>query len=708
MTAHTIRRLASAALLALAAGCRSAPNAAVGGARGAEILWDTYGVPHVHARSMPALGYAFGWAQARNHGDLLLRLMGQARGRSAEYWGGAANLAEDRWVRTIGGPRIGATTYAALAPEYRAYVDAFVAGINDYARAHADRLADSVEVVLPITPADVQAHWARVMFSFFLSSRQRAADAATRWGERGSNAWAVAPSRSASGKALLIQNPHLPWADAFTWIEAQLVAPGVDVYGGALVGSPVINIGFTERHGWTHTVNTTDTEDYYELTLSGDGYLLDGAPRRFEAESQVLRVKRPDGTLGADTLVVRRSVHGPVLRERNGKAIAVRVAGLDRLNGVEQWWRMARARNVGEFQQALAMLQITGQNTTYADADGHVLYFYGNVPARPRGDYAAWSGVVRGDSSATLWSGVLPFAEVPRVLDPPTGFVQNANDPPWVATYPLALDPARFPGHTAPRSLALRPQRSLRMLLADSSITWDELLAYKHSTRMELADRVLDDLLAAARAGGDPCAADAPATRCAATRALASWDRSADAASRGAVLFTTWWDEYARRTGARGPYAVRWSEREPLDGPRGLADPAAAVSALDSAAARVKARWGDVAVPWGDAYRLRRDGVDLPGNGGNGAYGVFRVANPANPNAGRDGAVALVGGDSYVGVLEFASPLRARTLVGYGNASQPGSPHRTDQLPLFARKELRTPWRTRADVEAHLEDRERF
>jgi acyl-homoserine-lactone acylase len=380
------RRLALAALCALAAsGCRSAPATAELGSQGAEILWDSYGVPHVHAPSLPAVGYAFGWAQARNHGDLLLRVYGQARGRAAEYWGGAANVAEDRWVRTIGGPRLAERGYAALAPEYRAYVDAFVAGINAYARAHPERIADSVEVVLPIVATDVQAHMARVFYSFFVSSRQRAADAGTRWAERGSNAWAVAPSRSASGKALLIQNPHLPWSDVFTWIEAQLVAPGVDVYGGALVGMPVINIGFTDRLGWTHTVNTTDTEDYYELTRSGDGYLLDGTVRPFETETSVLRVRRRDGTFGAETLTVRRSVHGPVVREGNGKALAVRIAGLDRLNGVEQWWRMARARNLGEFQQALAMLQITGQNTTYADADGHVLYFYGNVPARPRG-----------------------------------------------------------------------------------------------------------------------------------------------------------------------------------------------------------------------------------------------------------------------------------------------------------------------------------
>ncbi|MEO7521111.1 MAG: penicillin acylase family protein, partial [Gemmatimonas sp.] len=191
-------------------------------ARGTEILWDSYGVPHINATSLRGVGYGFGWAQAHNHGDLLLRLYGQARGRAAEYWGGSANLAEDRWVRTIGGVAIGQRGYAALKPEYRAYLEAFAAGINDYARVHADRIADSVRVVLPVTGADVMSHSARVLYSFFLSGRQRATETGTRWSERGSNAWAIAPSRSASGKAMLIQNPHLPWGDVFTWMEAQL------------------------------------------------------------------------------------------------------------------------------------------------------------------------------------------------------------------------------------------------------------------------------------------------------------------------------------------------------------------------------------------------------------------------------------------------------------------------------------------------------
>jgi acyl-homoserine-lactone acylase len=708
LSAHAGR---AALLILLVSGCHVAqpnpdvtPAGAAAAARGSEILWDSFGVPHIYAPSMPALGYAFGWAQMQNHGDLLLRLYGQGRGQAAEYWGGAANLAEDRWVHTVGGVSAGRVAYDALKPEYRAYVDAFAAGINAYAQAHADRIVDSVEVVLPVTGADVLSHAARVLSSFFLSSRQRTTDAAGRWSERGSNAWAVAPSRSASRNAMLIQNPHLPWVDAFTWMEAQLVGAGADIYGAALVGSPVINIGFNDRLGWTHTVNTTDTEDHYELTLKDGGYLFDGTVRPFEVETRIIRVRRSDGAFDSDTLRIRRSVHGPVVRERGGRALALRIAGLDRLNGIEQWWLMGRAGNLAEFERALSMLEITGQNTLYADADGHILYFYGNVPARPRGDFA-WGGIVRGDSSLTLWHGMLPYDQVPRLVDPPSGFVQNANDPPWVATYPVMLNPAGYPSHVAPRTLPLRPQRSLRMLLADSSITYDELLEYKHSTYLELADRVLPDLLAAARDGGDPCTADASGARCTAVRTLASWDRSANVDSRGAVLFVDWWDAYARQSGAQGPYATRWSERDPLATPGGLSNPAAALTALDAAVARVRTRWGDAAVPWGDVYRLRRDDVDLPANGGNGAYGIFRVAD-GRPAA--DGRPVISGGDSYVGVIEFGNPLQARTLIGYGNASQPGSPHRTDQLGYFSRKELRTAWRTRSEIMSNLKMREAF
>jgi acyl-homoserine-lactone acylase len=110
-----------------------------------------------------------------------------------------------------------------------------------------------------------------------------------------------------------------------------------------------------------------------------------------------------------------------------------------------------------------------------------------------------------------------------------------------------------------------------------------------------------------------------------------------------------------------------------------------------------------VDVKWGDVYRARRDAVDLPANGASGTYGVFRVVGyeAAGPNRYR-----AVGGDSYVAAIEFSSPVRARSIIAVGNASRAGSPHRTDQLPLFSTKQLKPVWRARAEILAHLEMRE--
>ncbi len=122
--------------------------------------------------------------------------------------------------------------------------------------------------------------------------------------------------------------------------------------------------------------------------------------------------------------------------------------------------------------------------------------FNGQVPVRSKGDFEYWEGIIPGDTSTTLWTKTHPYPDLPRAIDPPSGWLQNANDPPWTTTFPLVLNPDNYPPYMAPRGpMSFRAQRSARMLAEDKRISFQEMVDYKHSTRMELADRLLDDLL---------------------------------------------------------------------------------------------------------------------------------------------------------------------------------------------------------------------
>ncbi|CAM3293538.1 acylase [Salinibacter ruber] len=665
-----------------------------------EILWDTWGVPHVYSSNTDSLMYAFGWAQMRAHGDRVLRLYGEARGRAAEYWG-AEHLASDRRVRTLELPEHARRWAGNQDMPFGGYVEAFVAGMNAYAEAHPDRISESRTAVLPVKPRDVFAHTLRTVHATFVAGRDLRQ--AQRWRRAGSNAWAVGPSRSASGNAMLLTNPHLSWGDRFTWFEAQLTGPDIDAYGAALLGMPFPAVAFNDHLGWTHTVNPIDASDLYRLPLAGDGYRWNGRVRPFNTDTKVLKVKQPDGSLRADTLTVRRSVHGPVVGQRDGAALALRIAGLTQSKLFEQYWRMLRATNLSQFEAALRRQQMPMFNTVYADEDGHILYhFGGRVPERDRGGWSYWQGVVPGDTSATLWNAVHDYEDLPRVVDPPSGWVQNANEPPFTSTLPPRVDSAEVPGYMTPRAPAksaymFRPQRSIEMLEGDSSITFAELQAYKNDTRMLAADRLLDDLLPAARAS------DRERARRAAD-VLAEWDRTADAASQGSVLFARWLR--AMVGGAEAPFATPYRPSAPRTTPDGLADPEAAVQTLAEAAQTVEDRHDSLDVPWGAVHRLVGPEGSYPASGGDGLFGLFRVLRFDEMEGGRRRATF---GDSYVALTEFTKEgPRAKAVLPYGNASQPGSPHRGDQLQLYAEKKMRPVWHSRDSVRAHLERRVTF
>lgn len=738
--------LVAAQALACSPGEDAVPAAGTPG-RDAEILWDTWGIPHIRAEDPGSLFFAYGWAQARNHAELLLRNVGSARGRAAEYWG-EEHLEDDLWYRRAGLVPWADEAYAGLDPEIRGYVDAFAAGLMAWVEDHPEAVSEEVRPVLPVDGVDVMANAGAIGLRFssargvrerWLETRSSASSPSppgsapsashgarpsqpspagfpepralpepppAPFGRPGSNAWAIGPDRSASGDAMLLANPHLPWSGNLTWMEAHLTAPGVDVYGASLVGIPMINIGFNADLGWTHTVNTQDTEDVYELevvdTGEGPGYPWDGEVRPFERRTEELRVRGPEG-IETRELELLESVHGPVIGRDGDAALALRrvgdVGGGGLADSLRQWWEMARASDLGEFEDAIARQAVVGQNIVYADRHGAIAYFYGGAtPRRPRGDTGFWRRVLPGDDPGLLWTEIHPFEEMPRVVNPAAGWVQNANDPPWHSTWPPRLAPSDYPPYMGPVVLPFRPQRSIRMLRESDTLSLEEMITLKHSTRMEMADRILPELLAAAGEHGSELARRAAGV-------LADWDRAADADSRGAVLFATWVQQAQRRAGRDGPFEVSWDPDRPLETPDGLADPARAVDALEAAARRVEEAHGDLAVAWGEVNRLRRGGLDLPGNGGSGGLGIFRVTSWADTT---DGTRLAVGGDSFVAAVQFGESPRAFALIAYGNASQEGSPHRSDQLELFSTKQLRPVLFSVEEVDAQAVERTSF
>ncbi|MBZ0285571.1 MAG: acylase [Anaerolineae bacterium] len=682
-----------------------------------EILWDSWGVPHIFSPDNDGLFYAFGWAQAQNHGDLILQLYGEARGRAAEYWG-EDYLESDQRIRTLGIPGQAEAGFAALAPEYQGFMQAFADGVNDYAAANPDVIGDEWAVVLPVTPQDIVANGIRVLRYEFVA--RRGWTFGQEWAEQqtssliddldlGSNAWAVAPSRSASGNAMLVANPHQPWFGFGLWIEAHMVAPGINMYGSALVGNPFITIGFNEHLGWTHTVNTHDGWDVYQLTLADEGYVFDGENRTFETREEMIRVKQEDGSLVDMPFTVRESLHGPVIAERaDGTALALRVVCERCFESGIEWWEMAHATNLQEFEAAISNIRIPMFTIMYADRDGNILHVFNEqVPVRSEGDWAFWNNttpidashpaIIPGDTSQYLWEqNYHAYDDLPKILNPDSGWLQNANEPPWTTTLPLALNPEDYPAYMVPPAFVWpRPVVSMRLLNEDESITFDELVEYKQSTFIELTNWVLDDLIAAASELDVEIVSKA-------VEVLANWDRQANVDSVGAVLFALWAQDYIEAVGFEA-FATDWSINDPLNTPRGLSDPDAAVASLEKVAKQLealRALGGGIDVPWGDVFRLRYGEVDLPANGAPDLLGSFRTLT-FTPD--KDLRFRPVQGDSFIAVVEFGETVRAKVLLAYGNATQPGSPHVGDQLALFSEKQLRDAWLTRADIEANLE-----
>ena len=519
----------------------------------AEILWDRYGVPHIFAADRESMFYAHGWAQMQAQANLLLRLYGESRGRAAEYWG-PSRVELDRWVQLNGVPE------RAQGVVRRA--DADLPHLHGRVRARHQRLrARRIPSRLDTrtgsscrSPASTSsatrcarcttATWRsldrmRSEVNAFRSRRRRrtvatgAAAAQRRMSTAselaaGSNTWTIGPPHSASGNAMLLINPHLAWGDTFyRYMEVHLVGPNYDLYGAPQIGFPVPVVGFNRHAGWGRTVNTIDTVDFFKLTVKDGQYLLRrsrcGTFEHAKQDAQDQAAGRLDeGGDGGDP--PDRSRAGRVTTKR-GLTVAMRVAGIDRPKMLEQWFKMGEATDARAVQGRPA-------HDGGADVERELRrrpgpHHAGLQRPGPEAQRARLRLLVRcragrhvGDAVDRL-PDVRRAAEVDRSAEragtrTPTSRPGMSTLPPLDRTKYAAV--RRADGRAQPQ---MRVLRSLRMITEDPKISYEQLIAKKHSTRMELADKVLPDLLKAA--GGKTEAA----------RVLEKWDHRPTSTAAG-------------------------------------------------------------------------------------------------------------------------------------------------------------------------------
>ncbi len=656
----------------------------------ARIIRDSFGVPHIYGQRDADVAFGLAYAHAEDDWATIQDVVFFSRGTLAERNGKDAAITDFLILALRIGRDVEEKYEPDLAPETRALVEAYAAGLNFWCAEMHGRCAAGLG---PVTGQDVVAGFAsRTPFFYGLdaylkvlfegapetvAAAERARTAFLKVSDEieiGSNAVAVAPVRSADGHTRLFVNSHQPYTGPVAWYEARLKSEeGWDIIGGTFPGSPVILHGAGPNLGWAHTVNKPDVVDIYRLKVDDPEnptkYEFDGAWRDLEIDEVKFRVK----LFGPFSLPVKRrayhSVHGPVFVTESG-VYAVAYGGAGDIRTVEQWFRMNKAQDFDAWRDAMTMIAVPSFNAVYADRNGNIGYFY-NAAIPIRDDAYDWSETQPGDTSATVWRGRMPFSAVPQVVNPVSGYVVNANHTPFQSSGEGDNpDPDAFPPHYGiDRKTTNRGLRIQALYGGDDSITEDEFIAYKMDHFYADGSRIMEmvrDIIA--RGEGDPELAEAVAL-------LKSWDGSTDQDSRAAALTVL----TAQR--ARG-YLLNDENVEIPD----------YIEALRSVIMDLEAGFGRIDPAWGGAVRLVHGEANLPLNGG---PDILRAVYPAGDPS--KGPLTSIAGDTYILYADWPTDgslgyPELRTIHQFGSATlDSSSPHYADQAPLFAAEKWKTP-----------------
>ncbi len=732
-----------------------------------ELARTTYGIAHVRAGDFRGLGYGLAYAYAQDNLCMAADNFLTVRGERSAYFGpaskatapvngeyGAAsvlylsldNESSDLFFKgylDIDQLKAG---YAAASPESRALLAGYADGYNRYLADSGGRYPAAcagAAWVKPITIEDVMlmvaekalhatgevfaqeivnaarapgqappvltAASADAVEPDFLQQRLRELGA----GQLGSNGLAIGRELSATGKGILLGNPHYPWASTDRFYQAHLTIPGrYDAMGVILGGLPIVVIGFNKDVAWTHTVTTAVHFTTARLQLDqrdpdATTYLADGVPVKMRSRTVTIDRRMPDGRMSPLTRTFYASAQGALMVKPEAglhwtRSSAYVLADPNRYNTrlMDQWIGIGSAGSVAAVKEALdRIVGLPWVNTIAADRSGNALYADASVVPLVNADLFA--------SDCLLIPALLTFdgarsrcgwgsdARVPAGIQAPasapwamrTDFVGNSNDSYWLNN-PRALLKGPAPFGFSPLYGRTGVEQKLRSrigfiqleeaLLSKPKLRVDDVQALLYANRVYAAELVLPEFLPHCLNSGEPSLIRA-------CEVLSTWDRRADVDSRGAVLFREFWNAASMQP---DKWAVPLDPLDPVHTPRGLAQSAlpGLLSTLRAAVQKMQGLGVPLDAKLGDVQAVTRAGTRFALHGAigdiDGGYNSLHMGA-----LGVDGYTEVEYGTSYVQSVTFddVGPV-AQGLLAYGQSVDPASPYYKDQLPMYAAK----------------------
>jgi acyl-homoserine lactone acylase PvdQ len=707
------RFFVAVALLALTVSPSAAPQQQDGTrwkthAANVTIIRDTWGVPHVYGKSDADTVFGVIYAQAEDDFNRVETNYLISLGRLAEAEGEGA-IYKDLRYRLINDPDDLKTQYHKAPAWLKALMDAWADGLNFYLSTHPNvkpKVITHFEPWMTLSFSDgsigpdIEKVKLPELKAFYGRTPVDAEPEPDYVEPTGSNGIAIAPSITTDHHALLWINPHTSF---FFREEAQMTSgEGLDAYGAITWGQFFIYQGFNDRTGWMHTTSKVNnvTEYLETVTKNGDGYAYKygSEERPVIARQTVISYKTRGGTQ-SKAFTIYSTHHGPIVREQDGKWVAVRLMQ-EPLKAITQSFTRTKTKNLKEFRDVMELHTNSSNNTIYADADGNIAYFHSNfIPKRdPKFD---WTKPVDGSDPATEWGPVMSIDETPHVINPKVGWLYNSNNWPWSVSGPDSPKREDFPAYVDKETAeSARGYHALRVLPNRKDFSMDALRDAAYDSYLPEFDKVLPPLLKAYDEAPESNPLKAKLAEQIAM--LKAWDHRWSVSSVPTSLAVY----YGERAGAG---ASTGSGRGRRGGPP-TGDQL--LQALASASDKLTADFGSWKTPWGDINRFQRltGDIDPP-------YDDSKPSIPVGFTSSRWGSLAsfdartypntkkMYGnkGNSFVAVVEFGDRVRAKAVTAGGLNGDPKSPHFDDQAERYAKGDLREVYFYRPDVEKHAE-----